>query len=556
MLKIMLLLTAMVFSQARQTIKVIVPNTTDDVYITGNQEALGNWNPKSVKMEKISDFERSITVDLTYPAEFKLTKGSWDTEGIVKQLNDNPNLTIENEDSKTKFVVKTWMDNVDSNRLGLEYDIDFIDSKFLGSKYMIKIDLPENYSPKKKYPVIYITDGGTDNFDVARGNILALSLSSYQIIPESILVGVVHKNRNEELFNYKSGEYFTEYLFNELVPHIDSKYSTSGFNVMIGHSNGAEYNHHLMLEPNNPFRGFICLSTSFLGKGSKATELTDFFKSYKGKNIYYFVANATKDSPDRIEYGDEIESLFQKTPNDDILFLKNTYEADHLSIVPLSLNDALKFIFKDFRDMSNYRTFSDYKNNFKQNIQNAYGIEVAYSLYSLDVYLLELMESKDAKGIQEYFDFTEEHKLWQNPFTGKPMGLDKGNQANQLCYAKINEPCINKYNEAFDEIYKSVEAEVYYGNIEKVIIAYKEEKRFAEAIDFLEKSIDFLANEQNPFNNNRQWNLLEMHYYLADISLKNQIKVTDGKSALDFCKSNYIKNKLFSKEDLSNLEGY
>ena len=159
-----------------------------------------------IKMEKISDYERSISVELNYPAEFKLTKGSWDSEGIVKHLYDNPNLILENENSKTEFVVKTWMDNVDSQSLGLEYDIDFINSKFMGSKHMIKIDLPDNYSPKKKYPVIYITDGGTDNFDVARGNILALSLSSYQIIPESILVGVVHKNRNEELFNNKSGE--------------------------------------------------------------------------------------------------------------------------------------------------------------------------------------------------------------------------------------------------------------------------------------------------------------------------------------------------------------
>lgn len=145
----MLLLTVMVFGQTTQTIKVIVPNKTDDVYITGNQEALGNWNPKQVKMNRISDHERILEVELTFPAEFKFTKGSWDTEGIVKQLNDNTNLILENENSKTEFVVKTWMDNVDSDRLGLEYDIDFIDSKLLGSKHMIKIDLPENYSPKK-----------------------------------------------------------------------------------------------------------------------------------------------------------------------------------------------------------------------------------------------------------------------------------------------------------------------------------------------------------------------------------------------------------------------
>ena len=91
----MLLLTVMVFGQTTQTIKVIVPNTTDEVYITGNQEALGNWNPKSVKMEKISYYERSITVNLTYPAEFKFTQGDWNSEGIIKTLNNNPNQKLE-----------------------------------------------------------------------------------------------------------------------------------------------------------------------------------------------------------------------------------------------------------------------------------------------------------------------------------------------------------------------------------------------------------------------------------------------------------------------------
>ena len=71
---IVLILSGMMFSQTQKTIKVIVPNKTDEVYITGNQEALGNWTPDLVKMDKVSDYERTITLNLTYPAEFKFTK--------------------------------------------------------------------------------------------------------------------------------------------------------------------------------------------------------------------------------------------------------------------------------------------------------------------------------------------------------------------------------------------------------------------------------------------------------------------------------------------------
>ena len=255
----MLLLTVMVFGQTTQTIKVIVPNTTDEVYITGNQEALGNWNPKQVKMNRISDYERTISVNLSYPAEFKFTKGSWESEGITGNLLDNPNLNIIDGNAKSSFKVKTWRDNIQADKLGLEYDIKYINSKLFGDKRMLNIYVPENYSPDKKYPVIYLTDGSGTNFPAVKGYVSAFSQPNFKLIPQSIVVGVVHKSRNEELYNQGNGKYFTEYLLNEVVSYIDSTYNTSGFNVMIGHSNGAEFNHTLLVKEDNPFRGFISL---------------------------------------------------------------------------------------------------------------------------------------------------------------------------------------------------------------------------------------------------------------------------------------------------------
>ena len=66
------------FGQELTSIKVSVPDTTDEVYIVGNQDALGNWEPDKIKMKKISDREREIELKLTFPAEFKFTRGSWD----------------------------------------------------------------------------------------------------------------------------------------------------------------------------------------------------------------------------------------------------------------------------------------------------------------------------------------------------------------------------------------------------------------------------------------------------------------------------------------------
>lgn len=55
-----------------------------DVYITGNQPALGDWNPEGVKMQVLNDTTRVIDLNLRLPAEFKFTKGSWDYQYFIE----------------------------------------------------------------------------------------------------------------------------------------------------------------------------------------------------------------------------------------------------------------------------------------------------------------------------------------------------------------------------------------------------------------------------------------------------------------------------------------
>lgn len=61
-----------------------------DVFITGNQPQLGNWDPQGIKMNKIDDTTYTIDLDLMLPAEFKFTQGSWDSQiGLSNSYNGN-----------------------------------------------------------------------------------------------------------------------------------------------------------------------------------------------------------------------------------------------------------------------------------------------------------------------------------------------------------------------------------------------------------------------------------------------------------------------------------
>lgn len=55
-----------------------------DIYITGNQLALADWNPTGVKMQVLNDTTRVIDLNLRLPAEFKFTKGSWEYQYYIK----------------------------------------------------------------------------------------------------------------------------------------------------------------------------------------------------------------------------------------------------------------------------------------------------------------------------------------------------------------------------------------------------------------------------------------------------------------------------------------
>lgn len=92
------------------TIKVKVPKKEDTLYITGNQDNLGKWNPEKIKMEKVSDFERQITLKLKSPAQFKFTRGNWKSEAEVTGTYGNITIRPEKQ-TEFEFKIENYFDN-------------------------------------------------------------------------------------------------------------------------------------------------------------------------------------------------------------------------------------------------------------------------------------------------------------------------------------------------------------------------------------------------------------------------------------------------------------
>ena len=73
-----------------------------DVYITGNQEALANWNPMGVKMNQVNDSTYTIDLNLRLPAEYKFTQGTWEQQPFPKNTVPG-NLRIDNPQKTVKY---------------------------------------------------------------------------------------------------------------------------------------------------------------------------------------------------------------------------------------------------------------------------------------------------------------------------------------------------------------------------------------------------------------------------------------------------------------------
>ena len=81
-------------------------NMKGDVYITGNQEALANWNPKGVKMEQVNDSTCAIDLQLRLPAYFKFTRGDWEHGANI--LNAEPGNLIIHDAKHPIRIYRLW----------------------------------------------------------------------------------------------------------------------------------------------------------------------------------------------------------------------------------------------------------------------------------------------------------------------------------------------------------------------------------------------------------------------------------------------------------------
>jgi len=285
------ILTALLFSQ-EQTVTMYITTpllpASDNIYISGNQPAFGNWNPGAVKLKRINDSLSSGT--FIFPRgtelEFKFTKGSWNSEA----LNDDKLVPGNHQhkvmrDTTLNFTINHWK----SDEPGLYTpSADFkgqvtgevvIHPQMTGANILprdVIVWLPPGYSENsaKRYPVLYMHDG-QNLFDPKTASFgvdwqideTADSLIRNGIISELIIVGIYcTADRMTEYTNSFKGHYYMKFVVEKLKPFIDANYRTlpgREHTATGGSSAGGLISFMLLWEHNNVFSKAACISPAF-----------------------------------------------------------------------------------------------------------------------------------------------------------------------------------------------------------------------------------------------------------------------------------------------------
>ena len=165
----------------------------------------------------------------------------------------------------TIFEVLAQMDQAEAD------EIEEIESEILGEKRKLLIHLPTTYDSLKRYPVLYVLDGSSQDFRMAA---IAEVLNRAGVVEEMIIVGIPNTNRNRDLTphyilqdtdgnTYGEGDRFLQFLTQEAEPYIRARYPVTNYRMLAGHSRAGLFSFYAGLEKPGFYDALFCFSPAF-----------------------------------------------------------------------------------------------------------------------------------------------------------------------------------------------------------------------------------------------------------------------------------------------------
>lgn len=217
-------------------------------------------------------------------------------------------------------------------------------SAILNQERELFIHLPREYDSTKKYPVMYVLDGGTDDLHIA--TIVGI-LSTAGHTPSTIVVGIPNMSAENRQRNLVppfmridadqpdsppgGGDQFLSFIESELIPFIEKKYGASDIRLFSGHSRGGLLVMYSLLYKHHLFSARFCYSTPFWRQDDILIDrVADFLSNTDSLEAFLYMSAGEKET-ENIKGGlDRMnKTLHDKAPDGFIWYTDITADAVH-----------------------------------------------------------------------------------------------------------------------------------------------------------------------------------------------------------------------------------
>jgi predicted alpha/beta superfamily hydrolase len=302
---------AIAFGQHEVEIKIkSLPSyhsSSDPIYIAGS---FNGWNPADERY-KLKNDNGAYKIELNLPQggyEFKFTRGNWEKgETTADGKSAGNRELIVTGDRKLEISIAGWQDHFPAvpKLSTASKTVRILDTAFyipqLNRYRRIWVYLPKNYSPHKRYPVLYMHDGqnvfndstsfsgewGVDEFfdttALAQAIVVAIDNGGQYRLNE-------YSPYDMDRYGKGQGMQYVEFIVWNLKPYIDRKYRTykNRQNTFIaGSSMGGLISMYAILRYPNVFGGAGVFSPAFWVAPRINNLVETHGKKLRGKVFFY-----------------------------------------------------------------------------------------------------------------------------------------------------------------------------------------------------------------------------------------------------------------------------
>ncbi|MBU2447170.1 MAG: hypothetical protein KJ666_16575 [Bacteroidetes bacterium] len=349
------------------TCNFIYRGTGANIYLAGD---MNGWSASTDKLQKLSTtnfFYLTKTYELDARLDYKFVRdGNWilDPENLKTVsggFGPNSELAMPN------YVQPPEIKYYSEISHGTLKDTTFF-SLYLGNPRTVRVYLPPNYSTSTdSFPMILFHDGLEYVSLASAHNVIDYLISRNEIEPV-IAVFIPPVNRTQEYAGGSMGT-FTNFIVNEVIPYIDSRYRTkrnSGSRATAGASNGGNISLWLAYSHPEVFGNVAAHSSNVI------TSTSQGFQNSPKLNLKVYLDIGKYDIARLIPLVRNLKSILESKSYD--LYYREYNEGHSWGFWRAHIDDYLKFFFpktstkveenKEINSIDGFKLYQNYPNPF------------------------------------------------------------------------------------------------------------------------------------------------------------------------------------------------